>query len=350
MTVTIERNLPAGYTKWLAGFKARLTRSDLKPSELGAAPYAVEVRVLQNICNLKCFSCIGQNEGGERIIADPNMVRSFITEAGFSGVSQIDFTSPNSEPSLHPEFESFIETTADSGMMLAVFTNATALSFPTISLMAKYANYVLVNLGAPNSRIYREMYGKNTFNRALANLQKLVDESKKYPGKAESHVAVNYTLNYYNSSEETIIKMIRLFSSIGVNSLRIVWTFPLLFGAPAPERLRKFQPQLEQAEIENIIRNARGKGIDLFFTGPTEPKMGKPDSYCWAQFQRLVLDTSGHLLACRSTYGFNGLTIGSYHPGNFGSLLVEPARDTKVTCAKCQPSDQYFNEQVEMIL
>ena len=353
MAVKTERILYPRYQNWLTGLEAKLTKPDLRPSELGAAPYAVEVRVLQNICNSSCISCIGQNEGGRKIIANPDMVRAFIKEASENGVSQIDFSGPNSEPSLHPDFDSFLKTTADSGLSLGVFTNATRLPLSTISILADCANYVLVNLAASNPNMYEKIYGTKFFDPALDNLKKLAAESKKHQDRREHKIAVNYTLTSRNSTEKAIRAMLNLFSSIGADSLNVVWPFSFLYITPTPDREAELRPQLSQAEIEAIVKEAGESGLNIFFTAQREDKRKQLSRFCWAQFQRLVLDPDGSLLACRSTYstesGSNGLRIGLYDPGNLSGLLSDPARDSEATCGKCQPLDQKFNKRINEI-
>ncbi len=334
----------------------------IRPTELGMAPLGMEINVLSNVCNSRCSFCFGQSDPSigklKRKIADSDMVTSFISEAAKNGVQQVDFSAENSEPTLHEDFTKFVRVVADNELKLGLYTNAIALKPEFIEILtgtrSALGNFVIINLSAPTATDYHLVHGVNRFEAVVANLGHLLEAKEKNNG--DIRIIVNYTLCQENSSLEQIQQAMELALSMGVDFFRVIFPFPPLYTRDSKTVQARLKVKVTTAEIEGLFSQSQ-KEDKLVLRGPQEMTAYNPTGYCWAQFQRGLLDPEGRISLCNRAYStdanhHNGVVLGYYAKGNLAEIWQSTLRDAKAEqhCFNCAPGDALFNQEVQRFL
>jgi MoaA/NifB/PqqE/SkfB family radical SAM enzyme len=180
-------------------------------------PQVVDL-VINNTCNVSCKFCWNHAPGNsfhfekahhfpwEKFIRD-------VQDCVDLNVDQIVIVG-SGEPTMHPLFRDMMRHLEQKPLKTRLYTNAT---FPLdyCSDVIK-ADHVTINLGAVDQQQYLDLYGKNLFDRVVANIRRLV--SLRDAGKPEFLIEIIYIVNAVNINQKQ--KMLDLATQLGVK-----WVF-----------------------------------------------------------------------------------------------------------------------------
>ncbi len=171
--------------------------------------------VINNSCNLSCRYCWDHAPGNP---AHFDKSRFFPWEK-FLGivrdsvdlkVDQITMVG-SGEPTIHPSFRDMMRHLEHQPLKILLFTNGT---FPLdyCSDVIK-GDHVAINLAAVDRQQYRDLQGKDLFDRVVANIERLV--SLRDAEKPGFLIEISYVVNAANINQKQ--KMRDLASRLGVN-------------------------------------------------------------------------------------------------------------------------------------
>ena len=173
---------------------------------------------LTNVCNLRCQYCITDHSPGNP--AHFNKAR-FLSWERFIGIIQdcvelnVDQVTllGSGEPTMHPSFRDMMRHLEKQPIKVVLVTNG-AFALDYCSDVIK-GDHIVINLGAVDPEHYRELQGKDFFDRVVANIERLV--SLRDTLKPKFHIEIDYVVNMMNINEKQ--KMQELVSKLGVNSV-----------------------------------------------------------------------------------------------------------------------------------
>lgn len=170
-----------------------------------------------NSCNLSCKFCWIHAPGNPARLAKPWILKmekfsEIVQDCIDLEVDQIHILAEG-EPTLHPNFQDMMRYLEHQPIKTKLLTNAT---FPLdYCLDVIKADHVLIDLSAVNREHYREVQGKDLFDRVVANIKRLVSLRDK--DKPSFIIDIAYIVNILNVSQKQ--QMINLAKQLGVHSV-----------------------------------------------------------------------------------------------------------------------------------
>jgi pyruvate-formate lyase-activating enzyme len=173
---------------------------------------------ISNSCGLKCQYCSAIHAPGDQAHSKE---ASFIPWERFLGVvrdcvdlnvDQLHITG-SGEPTTHPLFRDMMRHLEKQPLYVKLFTNAT---FPLGHCSDVFkADHAAIHLSAVDRQEYRDLHGKDLFDRVVNNIERLVSlRDERKPG---FRVQVTYIVNTVNIDQKQ--KMQELASRLGVDSI-----------------------------------------------------------------------------------------------------------------------------------
>lgn len=138
-------------------------------------PEVVELQI-NNTCNLSCKYCWTHAPGNPAHFEKGNYFPwdkfvGIINDSVELNVDQINFTG-SGEPSMHPLFRQMMRHLEHQPFFVRLFTNATfPLEYCSDVIRG---DHVIIDLSAVNRQQYRELHGKDLFDRVVSNIKQLI--------------------------------------------------------------------------------------------------------------------------------------------------------------------------------
>jgi SynChlorMet cassette radical SAM/SPASM protein ScmF len=186
-------------------------------------------------CNLRCRHCWiapkYQSEESEGIFLDKALFESIIEQGKELGLSNVKLT--GGEPLIHPQFEELIDIIQKENPGFSMETNGVLITKELAKRIQQIENpFVAVSLDATEPETHEWIRGvEGCFEKTVKGIQNLVD--------AGIRTQVIMTLMKINRDQ--IEKMIRFCESLGVNSLKINITQPVVRGKSLHEQEQVLQ-------------------------------------------------------------------------------------------------------------
>jgi MoaA/NifB/PqqE/SkfB family radical SAM enzyme len=179
-------------------------------------PEVVTLEVI-NSCNLSCQYCRFHAPGNphhfEKVQVFPwERFLKVVCDCVDLNVDQIQI-SGSGEPTMHPLFRDMMRHLEQQPLQVKLFTNAT---FPLdyCSDVIK-GDHVIIDLSAVDREQYRDLHGKDLFDRVVHNIERLV--SLRDAGKPGFLIEIVYIVNAVNIDQKQ--KMQEMASRLGVNAV-----------------------------------------------------------------------------------------------------------------------------------
>lgn len=160
-----------------------------------------------NSCNLRCRFCATDHAPGNprhfdkpRLLSWDNFL-SLVNDCVDLKVDQIDIGGPG-EPSMHPQFREMMAYLEKQPLRVRLVSNGT---FPLdyCSDVIK-GDKVVINLSAASRQVYRDLQGKDFFDRVISNIKRLARLRKT--GKPGFFIEIAYVLNAVNVHQKEKIQ------------------------------------------------------------------------------------------------------------------------------------------------
>ena len=175
---------------------------------------------LNNYCNNRCLYCathspLADKSGFKAAGMDFALAKKLIDQAAAWGSREVLITGLG-EPTLHPEFKEIAGYIKRKKLMSALTTNALfgKKEFPAVAAI----DYVLVNLSAPEERLYTRLqspHDKTSFMKALVNISALVKLKKSC---RSPYVTLVFVINSMNC--RSVPGILALAEKLGVHNVR----------------------------------------------------------------------------------------------------------------------------------
>ncbi|MDP2653379.1 MAG: radical SAM protein [Candidatus Omnitrophota bacterium] len=185
-----------------------------KKVDIGPEIVALDIN---NSCNLSCRYCWTHAPGNPAHFDKAHFFPwekflEIVRDAVDLEVDQLHITGAG-EPTLHPSFRDMMRHIEHKPLKVKLFTNAT---FPLdyCSDVIK-CDHVVVDLSAVDRQQYRDVQGKDLFDRVVANIERLV--SLRDAGKPEFLIEIVYIVNEMNVHQKQ--QMRDLASRLGVRQI-----------------------------------------------------------------------------------------------------------------------------------
>lgn len=172
-----------------------------------------------NSCNLSCRFCRNHAPGNPVRLNRPDFLPlekfiEILTDCVNLNVDQVDIVAAG-EPTMHPAFQDMMRYLEHQPVFVKLFTNATfPLEYCSDVIRG---DHVIINLSAVDRQQYRDLHGKDLFDRVVTNIKRLVVLRDTI--KPEFYVEITYVANTMNVNHVQQIKA--LASQLGVNFLHL---------------------------------------------------------------------------------------------------------------------------------
>ena len=172
---------------------------------------------ISNSCNLRCRYCWIHAPGNpahfEKARFFPwEKFLGIVCDCVDLNVDQIHIVGTG-EPTMHPLFRDMMRHLEQQPLKVKLLTNATfPLDYCTDVIKG---DHVVIDLGAVDRQQYRDLHGKDLFDRVVNNIKRLV--SLRDAGKPGFRIEIAYIVNAVNIDQKQ--KMQDLASRLGVNAV-----------------------------------------------------------------------------------------------------------------------------------
>lgn len=274
---------------------------------------------LTNRCNLECSYCYRVSSPRLPILHDANRFSAVLEYLKpFTG-PRFEVTFSGGEPTLHPGFESVVETSSRLGYRNLLLTNATRLTEGLTKFLHEHFRLVKISLDGPNEEIHSQTRGKGNFSRVIRSIERLVAQG--------TNVLVQVTLS---KSALPFVDDIRGILPTAPN-LKLVYTplFPMGRGADVVA---------EAPDNDDFYRFSKHQG------GGSRYVHGRPSRGCHAAAGSLSIADTGDVYPCH-LFHFEEFRLGNLFHDSFEDLFFsEKARSyvqsmdvehNNPTCREC---------------
>ena len=190
--------------------------SGVRDRKVYIGPEVVTLQI-NNSCNLRCKYCWTHAPGNPAHFDKPNYFSwekflGIVQDSVDLKVDQIHITG-SGEPTMHPSFRDMMRHLEHKSLYVKLLTNAT---FPL-----EYCDdvvrgdHIIIDLSAVDREQYRDLQGKDFFDRVVSNIKRLV--FLRDTTKPSFHIEIAYIINAENAAQAQ--QMREFTSQLGVNSL-----------------------------------------------------------------------------------------------------------------------------------
>ncbi len=250
---------------------------------------------LTNDCNLNCVMC-GRNNAE----FNPNYFRLEWLEVFTPVLEQIEEVTLMGwgEPTVHPEFVTFLEWAKRYGLRKYFCTNGVRLGELFHALFSCEVDIIAVSIDAASSEKNNAIRRGMDFMQVLTNLRRIVAE-KKRAGTLFPYI--NFVFTAMRSNLDELIPIIELTAEVGLEELKVVYL--TAFGS-AMEKEILFEEKERLIEVfAAASKRAEELGIDLKLPHlPGEDSAGEAwHKPCYTAWRDLFVGSDGDVRPCMST-------------------------------------------------
>lgn len=171
-------------------------------ARLFCLPQYLNVNIVSGKCNLNCRMCQGTNDPKYPEKLEWMSAEDF--ECMLNAVPTIrsvTFSSGNSDPLMHPEYDRIVEIARNHGVMIDYFTNGHLLNERRIEFMisSQVVNMINVSIDAATAETYRRIR-RADFNHVIANVEAL-QAAKSKAGKQMPWLSLSFVAMADNIQE-----------------------------------------------------------------------------------------------------------------------------------------------------
>ncbi len=136
---------------------------------------------LTNYCNHKCTWCYIDyaKDIKHQILADIDKMIEALTIAKQYGAKSITIVG-DGEPTLHPEFDLFLEKVHNIGLDIGLFTNGAWKKQKITEAISKYCRFVRFSVDAGSPETHKITHLTNDFSLVLNNISEVVKNKSQY--------------------------------------------------------------------------------------------------------------------------------------------------------------------------
>lgn len=303
--------------------------NDVTPCDL-TMPICIELHIT-NLCNLNCEWCIDQKiRANKAVLPIETLIRLLDSIKG----SEIGITiEGGGEPTMHPDFETFIKACHERNIHIGLITNGTRrLSTEIIP----YFDYFRVSLDSSNPEEYIVEKGVDHFHDVISNLHFIRKHNE------ECTLGVSYVLNRRNYQH--LSQLFEVTKDMELNFIRMRNVEENIELSLTPEMMLEVEHRIDEYQKDKNVGIVLSKDTQ---TGQTD-NMNLP---CIAHSLRALILASGDVMMCAKRR-HDPIYLGNINEQDFGEIWnsekrVEASKklreaENQMGCAVCRITK--FNE------
>lgn len=246
---------------------------------------------LTNACNLNCIMC-GRNAATFKPTRfDVSWLKMF--EPIVNNVEEVTLMGWG-EPTIHPEFISFLKWSYKNGLRKYFCTNGTRLEILVDEIFDTETDIIAVSLDGANAETNNRIRRGSDFTKVLKGIELIISRRKKWP-------YMNFVFTAMKSNIRQLPDIVRLASNIGLDEVKVVYLTAfnnhledeILYGH---EKLVKdsFQESKMLADTYNIalkLPHLQGK----------DPAGDNFHKTCYTGWRDFFLGSDGYIRPCMSS-------------------------------------------------
>jgi radical SAM protein with 4Fe4S-binding SPASM domain len=319
-----------------------IIRPEYKGRDKAIAPYRLdELWIYYTLaCNLRCKHCLVSAGKSLKKELTTEEIKKLIDDAIKLGVRRFYIT--GGEPFIKDGiFEIIRYITKEKRCELIILTNATLFDDRRITALKKVKNpriILQVSLEGPNAEIHDRLRGEGSFNKAVEGIKRLLDIGIT--------PIVSTAINKYN--EKYIIETSKFLSRLGLKEHNILWMHAKGRGANnvnelfvPSERIARAMKNLKKLykEHEIILDNIESLKVRV------RTKRGRKNDLCNNCYEKLCVNSDGHVYPCASLNGDKRFDAGSIREKSLkdiwlNSKVMKRLRENtvlkKAGCSSCE--------------
>ncbi|UCE72418.1 MAG: methyltransferase domain-containing protein, partial [Nitrospiraceae bacterium] len=290
-------------------------------------------------CNLRCKHCLVSAGKGLKKELTTEEFKKVVDEGIKLGVKRFYIT--GGEPFIKEGIFDLIKyITRTKRRELIVLTNATLFDDWKIAALEKLVSpklLIQVSLEGPNAEIHDKLRGKGSFDKAVESIKKLISIGIT--------PIVSTAISKLN--EKDIARTSRFLSKLGIQEHNVLWMHAKGRGAnnlsdlyvPSDNIARAMKKlKKEYKEQEVIFDNVESLKVRV------RTKRGRKNDLCNNCFEKICVNSDGHVYPCASLNGDRNFDAGSVREKSLkdiwlNSKVMEKGRDNSVQnkpeCREC---------------
>jgi radical SAM protein with 4Fe4S-binding SPASM domain len=290
-------------------------------------------------CNLKCKHCLVSAGKSLRKELTTDEVKNLVDEAIKLGVKRFYIT--GGEPFIKEGiFELIRYITKQKKRELIILTNATLFDEKRLAALKKVYTPKMIlqaSLEGPNAAIHDKLRGKGSFDKAVAGIKKLISIG--------IIPVVSTAINKYN--EKHILATSRFLSKLGIKEHNVLWMHAKGRGANnanelfvESDKIARTMKKLKKSykEQELILDNVESLKVRV------RSKRGRKNDLCNNCFEKICVNSDGHVYPCASLNGDRAFDAGSVRKNSLkdiwlNSRVMQKGRENTVQekdgCSAC---------------
>lgn len=278
----------------------------------GGVPIPVNVEVdLTNGCNHRCQFCqwAGYLES-ERASLPSALVDRVLTELAGLGTRSINWTG-GGEPLVHKGFPDLVRRAHGLGLENGLLTNGALIAPGLDDLLLDHLVWLRVSMAGGDRASYREVQGRDDFDRVLENLGRLSARRAQRSSGCTLGVAMLLkpaTLHTLPAFTDTLI-------ALGIDYLQV-----------RPDMVADAGEQIWWRDValpvcQAASRRAAGTGLAVLGARYLDAQAGVDyPGRCYAHYFVVAINAQGHLCFCKNTRDNPAFALGSLHERSFGEI------------------------------
>jgi len=321
--------------------KLNLEESTAGKTLLESKPRRI-VLELTNSCNLNCIMCGRNNADFKPTFFNVNWlekIRPFMETA--EEITLMGW----GEPTIHPQFDKFLEFASDYPVKKYILTNGVNLNNVSHWLLEYGTDILAFSLDGPDSRTNDSIRIGSDFNEITSNIRQFVIRRTFAPVKPY----INTVSTLMKRNIRKFPEMIILAAELGIEEVKGVYL--TAFSKELEEEVLFNEPELVRSVFEEARNLADKYNITLSVPHiPGEDPAGNfPHKYCHLAWRDLFIGSDGYLRSCMSSENkFNHILESEPDPVkniwngepliSFRKSVNGPAEGMTSACRRCYQS------------
>ncbi|GHT84589.1 radical SAM protein [Spirochaetia bacterium] len=250
---------------------------------------------MTNSCNLNCVMCGRNAKHFKSTHFDMNWLKKF--EGVTENIEEVTLMGWG-EPTMHPQFITFLEWANTYGLRKYFCTNGMKLGELLPHIFEQKVDVIAISIDAANAKANQEIRRGANFEKIITNLKDIAAEKQRL-GTPWPYMNFVTTLMKRNLHE--FPKIVQLAADIGLNEAKAVF-LTAFEDAFIPESLYDSMDEVKEVFGQAYkIAEKNGISIKLPHLRGEDPAGDAPHKPCFAPWRDLFLGSDGYIRPCMST-------------------------------------------------
>lgn len=250
---------------------------------------------MTNACNLNCVMC-GRNASDFK----PTLFQKAWLDKLEPMVSQVEEVTLMGwgEPTMHPEFTTFLKWAKDRGLRTYFCSNGMKLDTLFEDIFTYETDIIAVSMDGATKEMNDQIRTGADFHKILANIQKITEHKKKH-GLTLPHM--NFVMTVSQTNLHQLPDLVKLADQVGLDEVKVVYL--TAFDDELAKVTLFNQQDMVREYFQKAEEVAKERGILLKFPHyqGEDPAQDKPHKDCYTTYRDFFLGSDGYVRPCMSS-------------------------------------------------